>query len=201
MENQLVIVDQAGPLVELAATLELATDFARASKAKTTLAAYGSDWRVFESCARNGAWARWPPRQKWCVASWRMRQPAEGEPAPLEGAWRPSATSTGRPGSKPLRPTRRSRPSCLGSGARLALRRSARKPRRVTSCLAWSAARAPRSANFATAPSCCLGSLAHSDDPSSWPLTSATSNGPPKARWSQYGAVKPARPQGGHPQR
>jgi hypothetical protein len=36
---------------------------------------------------------------------------------------------------------------------------------------AWSAARVPRCANFATAPSCCLGSLAHSDDPSSWPLT------------------------------
>ena len=35
MENALVIVDQAGPLVELAATLELAADFARASKAKT----------------------------------------------------------------------------------------------------------------------------------------------------------------------
>src|SRR3954454_10839089 len=47
MENPLVIVDQAGPPAELAATLELAADFARASKAKTTLAAYASDWRVF----------------------------------------------------------------------------------------------------------------------------------------------------------
>ena len=55
MENALVTVDQAGPLVELAATLELAADFARASKAKTTLAAYGSDWRVFERwCQERG---------------------------------------------------------------------------------------------------------------------------------------------------
>jgi hypothetical protein len=52
VENALVIVDQAGPLVELAATLELAADFARASKAKTTLAAYRSDWRVFERLCR-----------------------------------------------------------------------------------------------------------------------------------------------------
>jgi site-specific recombinase XerD len=50
MKNVLVIVDQPATLpTELAATLELAADFARASKAKTTLAAYGSDWRVFES--------------------------------------------------------------------------------------------------------------------------------------------------------
>ena len=47
MENALVIVDQPAPPAELAATLELAADFARASKVKTTLAAYGSDWRVF----------------------------------------------------------------------------------------------------------------------------------------------------------
>jgi len=36
MENALVIVDHARPPAELAATLELAADFARASKAKTT---------------------------------------------------------------------------------------------------------------------------------------------------------------------
>jgi hypothetical protein len=90
--NALVIVERAGPLVELAATLELAADFARASKAKTTLAAYRSDWRVFEG---------------WCQERG----------------------------------------------------------------LAWLAAKAPRSENFATAPSCCWGSLAHFDDPSSLPLT------------------------------
>jgi hypothetical protein len=53
VENALVIVDQAGPLVELAATLELAADFARASKAKTTLAAYGSDWRRTSAPCKN----------------------------------------------------------------------------------------------------------------------------------------------------
>ena len=46
MENALVIVDQPGPPAQLEATLELAADFARASKAKTMLAAYASDWRV-----------------------------------------------------------------------------------------------------------------------------------------------------------
>ena len=48
MENALVIVDQPAPPAELAGTLELAADFARASKAKTTLAAYRSDWGIFE---------------------------------------------------------------------------------------------------------------------------------------------------------
>src|SRR3954447_19941037 len=55
MENALVLVDQPEPPAELAATLELAADFARASKAKATLAAYGSDWRVFECwCQERG---------------------------------------------------------------------------------------------------------------------------------------------------
>jgi site-specific recombinase XerD len=48
MGNALVIVDQPAPPAELAGTLELAADFARASKAKTTLAAYRSDWGIFE---------------------------------------------------------------------------------------------------------------------------------------------------------
>jgi hypothetical protein len=55
VENALVIVEEAGPPAELAVTLELAADFARASKAKTTLAAYGSDWRVYERwCQEKG---------------------------------------------------------------------------------------------------------------------------------------------------
>jgi site-specific recombinase XerD len=41
--------------VELTATLELAADFAKASKAKATLAAYGTDWRIFDVwCAARG---------------------------------------------------------------------------------------------------------------------------------------------------
>src|SRR4051794_14068339 len=47
MGNALVFVGPPAPPAELVATLELAADFARASKANTTLLAYGSDWRVF----------------------------------------------------------------------------------------------------------------------------------------------------------
>jgi site-specific recombinase XerD len=55
MEDALVLLDQPAPTAELTATLELAADFARASKAKTTLAAYESDWRIFESwCSTRG---------------------------------------------------------------------------------------------------------------------------------------------------
>ena len=64
MENALVIVDQPGPPGELAATLELAADFARASKAKTTLAAYRSDWRIFEC---------------WCIGHGLTALPATAE--------------------------------------------------------------------------------------------------------------------------
>jgi hypothetical protein len=55
MENAPVIVDQPGPPAQLEATLELAADFARASRAKTTLAGYASDWRVFQRwCQERG---------------------------------------------------------------------------------------------------------------------------------------------------
>ena len=53
--------------MELAATLELAADFARASKAKTTLAAYRSDWRVFEGwCQERGLAALAAPPEVVC---------------------------------------------------------------------------------------------------------------------------------------
>jgi site-specific recombinase XerD len=45
----LTVVEPATLPVELAATLELASDFAKASKAKATQAAYESDFRIFES--------------------------------------------------------------------------------------------------------------------------------------------------------
>jgi site-specific recombinase XerD len=48
MEDALVLLARPAAIAELANTLELAADFARASKAKSTLTAYGSDWRVFE---------------------------------------------------------------------------------------------------------------------------------------------------------
>jgi hypothetical protein len=45
----LTIVEQPALPAELTATLELAADFAKASKAPATQAAYGSDFRIFES--------------------------------------------------------------------------------------------------------------------------------------------------------
>src|SRR5262249_3310670 len=51
----LAIVEQPPSPAELTATLELAADFAKASKAKATQAAYESDFRIFESwCRRSG---------------------------------------------------------------------------------------------------------------------------------------------------
>jgi hypothetical protein len=50
--NALTVIEQPALPVELTATLELAADFARASKAKATQEAYGSDWRIFESWCR-----------------------------------------------------------------------------------------------------------------------------------------------------
>jgi site-specific recombinase XerD len=53
--NALVTIERPALPVELTATLELAADFAKASKAKATLAAYGSDWRIFDAwCAARG---------------------------------------------------------------------------------------------------------------------------------------------------
>jgi site-specific recombinase XerD len=48
----LTVVEQPAPPAELTATLELAADFAKASKAKATQAAYESDFRIFESWCR-----------------------------------------------------------------------------------------------------------------------------------------------------
>ena len=43
-----VITEPCLPIAYVA-ELELASDFAKASKSKATLAAYGSDFRIFES--------------------------------------------------------------------------------------------------------------------------------------------------------
>jgi hypothetical protein len=50
----LTVVEQPALPVELTATLKLAADFAKASKARATQAAYESDFRIFESCAARG---------------------------------------------------------------------------------------------------------------------------------------------------
>jgi site-specific recombinase XerD len=49
----LTVVEQPTLPAELTATLELAADFAKASKAKATQDAYGCDFRVFESWCRS----------------------------------------------------------------------------------------------------------------------------------------------------
>jgi site-specific recombinase XerD len=48
----LTVVEQPALPAELTATLELAADFAKASKAKATQEAYGSDFRIFEAWCR-----------------------------------------------------------------------------------------------------------------------------------------------------
>ena len=63
MENALVIVDQPGPPAELAATLELAADFARASKARS--------WRRTEA---TGAYS-----ESWCNGRGLAALPATAE--------------------------------------------------------------------------------------------------------------------------
>jgi len=52
MNTALTVVEQPALPTELTAALELAADFARASKAKATQDAYASDFRIFESWCR-----------------------------------------------------------------------------------------------------------------------------------------------------
>jgi site-specific recombinase XerD len=52
MDTALVVLEQPALPAELAATLGLAADFAKASKAKATQDAYTSDWRIFELWCR-----------------------------------------------------------------------------------------------------------------------------------------------------
>jgi site-specific recombinase XerD len=51
--TDIAIIEQPALPSELTTTLELAADFARASKAKATQEAYGSDFRIFESWCRS----------------------------------------------------------------------------------------------------------------------------------------------------
>src|SRR2546421_3968376 len=53
--NALVTIERPALRVELTATLELAADFAKASKAPATQTAYASDFRIFEAwCTARG---------------------------------------------------------------------------------------------------------------------------------------------------
>src|SRR5262245_33564015 len=53
MDTALVTIEQPALPVELTATLALAADFAKASKAKATQEAYASDFRILESWCRS----------------------------------------------------------------------------------------------------------------------------------------------------
>jgi site-specific recombinase XerD len=53
--NALVVIEPPALPVEFTEALELAADFAKASKSPATQAAYASDWRIFEAwCGRRG---------------------------------------------------------------------------------------------------------------------------------------------------
>jgi hypothetical protein len=52
MDTALVLVERPALPVEFAEELQLASDFARASKAKATQDAYASDFRIFEAWCR-----------------------------------------------------------------------------------------------------------------------------------------------------
>jgi hypothetical protein len=51
MDTALAVLEPPELLAELIAPLKLAADFAQASKAPATQAAYGSDFRIFETTA------------------------------------------------------------------------------------------------------------------------------------------------------
>jgi hypothetical protein len=65
--NGLTVLEQPALSVELRATLELAADFANASKARATQAAYGSD------CRNRRAAPRHPGRRLMPSSTWARR--------------------------------------------------------------------------------------------------------------------------------
>jgi hypothetical protein len=116
----LMVVEQPALPIELTATLELASDFAKASKAKATQEAYGSDFRIFESWCRARGLRRYRPPLSHCVPSWPTRPASGSAPARSGDAWPPSATFIAPPATTRRPATRRSRRCCPGSGARSA---------------------------------------------------------------------------------
>jgi hypothetical protein len=66
--NAVTVISQPALPVALTEALELAADFARASKAKATQAAYASDFRIFEAwCAARGLIALPPSAATLCA--------------------------------------------------------------------------------------------------------------------------------------
>jgi hypothetical protein len=93
----LTVVEQPALPAELTAALELAADFARASKAKATQEAYGSDFRIF-NCR---------PPLSHCAPSWPIRLPSGSVPALWDAGWRPCGISTALPATRRRPATRR----------------------------------------------------------------------------------------------
>src|SRR5262249_22648455 len=90
----LTIVEQPALPVELTATLELAADFAKASKSQATQAAYASDFRIFESwCRARGLSACQPPLRP-CAAFKLTRHLPDAAHRRWGGGWPRSAIST-----------------------------------------------------------------------------------------------------------
>jgi hypothetical protein len=72
--NVLTVLDQPALPVELSATLELAADFAKASKGPATQAAYGSDCRNRRAAPRSGRHpgGRLMPSSTWARGAARI---------------------------------------------------------------------------------------------------------------------------------
>jgi site-specific recombinase XerD len=66
--NALTIITEPVLPIAYVAELELASDFAKASKSKATLAAYGSDFRIFESYCRERGFSALPASSESVVA-------------------------------------------------------------------------------------------------------------------------------------
>jgi hypothetical protein len=72
VETALITITETLP-VALKAELELASDFARASKAKATQVAYCSDFRIFESWCRERGLSTLPATPATIAPSWRHK--------------------------------------------------------------------------------------------------------------------------------
>jgi hypothetical protein len=81
MDTALVVLEQPALPVELTATLELAADFAKASKAKATQDAYASDWRIFGIWCRARGLSPLPASAAAVAAFWRTKLPPAVAPA------------------------------------------------------------------------------------------------------------------------
>jgi site-specific recombinase XerD len=66
--NALVTIDTPCLPVAFQAELELASDFAKASKSKSTIAAYGNDFRIFEAWCRGRGLTALPATREAVVA-------------------------------------------------------------------------------------------------------------------------------------